>query len=580
MLWNGTVSGGYPAFVDVYGSMLHPLVVLSTLILGVVNGAKITLVLALVFAGIAQWWIAYELKLGRLARLWSSGIAVVGGHLAGRMEQGNFGLVLSTAMASLVFGGILAVANAKGKRATILLGIVLASAALSGQGYIQIGLVAAFSAILILIFDNKLHLKNVWKNFLLAFIIAGLLSAVFLIPFARFYPNFVKYTDPEFNLAQPLKFIPLNYVIDNLEYYKSDALNKQPFPALYTLFIGWIPIMLAVYGLTNKEKISKSIKWFFISSIAIILLFSSGDALKLLSKIWEDCSGVRHPSIIAGLTVPLILGLSAAGLDKLLKLNWPNLELRFSEGKELLAKLFPTQWIIVFPLIFSLHQGYQFTKLWIHTHEEDPVVAQVIEGLITDTLQWVQPPYGDHIYIEHAVRGGLKISPGIMPWQWKDRYFPKAYLEASHSGQPMGTSVIHKIINSSMIIYSRPEQEYAFVIDETTITPCKAQGTGGTLTVKCNTEQAGQLIVMEYNWSGWKGWIDGNEVNIFGDQWITVEAPGGFHIYTFRYLPWDVPLGLGLSVIGILLSVFLWYSSNPRLDRILENPPPDDLAAQ
>lgn len=575
MLWNGTVSGGYPAFADVYGSMLHPLVVLSTLILGVINGAKITLILALLFAGIAQWWIAYELKLQRFPRLWSSGIAVIGGHLAGRMEQGNLGLVLSTAMASLVFGGILAVANSKGKRASILLGIVLASAALSGQGYIQVGLAGAFPAILIFVFDKKMRLKNVWKNFLLAIIIAGLLSAVFLIPFAHFSPNFVKYSDPEFNLAQPLKFIPLNYVIDSIEYFKSDVLNKQPFPALYTLFIGWIPIMLAVYGLTNKEKISKSIKGFFISSIALILLFSSGDALKLLSQIWESSTGVRHPSLIAGLTVPLILGLSAAGLDKLLKLDWPHLELHFSEEKELPTKPFPTQWIIIIPLIFSLHQGYQFTKLWIHTYEESPVVAQVVEGLKTDTLQWVQPPFGEHIYIEPAVRMGLKISPGIMPWHWKDRSIPTAYLEASHSGQPMETSIVHKKIND-IIIYSRPEQEYAVVINETNITSCEAQGTGGTLTVKCNSEYAGELIVKEYNWFGWKGWIDGKEVNLFGDQWITVEAPVGFHIYTFRYLPWDVPLGLGLSIIGILLSVLLWYSSTPRLDRILESPSADE----
>ena len=551
--------------------MLHPLVILSTMILGVVNGAKITLILSFWFAGIAQWWIAKELKLGRLPRIWSAGIAVVGGHLAGRMEQGNFGIVLSTAMASLVFGAILSVANGKGKRASVLLGIVLASAFLSGQGYIQVGLVGAFPALLFLIFDNKLRLINVWKYFLLAFIIAGLLSAVFIIPFTNLYPNFVKYLDLEFDVAQPFKYIPLNYVIDTLEYYKSDALDKHPFPALYTLFIGWIPILLGIYGLTNIKKLSKSVKWFFITSILLVLSFSSGDALKLISKIWEGAAGVRHPSLIAGLTVPFILGLSAAGLDKLLKRDWPKIELKFSEDNGQQTKSIPTRWIIIIPLIFSLYQGYQFTKLWIHTYEENPVVAQVIEGLKTDSLQWVQPPFGEHIYIEPAVRMGLKISPGIMTWRWKDRSFPDAYLEASHSGQPSGTSGIKKKIDD-IIIYSRPEQEYAYVINESNKTPCQAQGTGGNLTVTCDSEHGGQLIVKEYNWSGWRGWMDETEINIFGAQWISVEVPSGFHVYTFRYLPWDVPLGIGLSLIGILLSVSLWYFSTPRLDKILDDP--------
>jgi len=569
-VWNGTVRGGYPSFADIHGSMLHPLVIFSTLILGVVNGAKISLILSFWFAGIAQWWIAKELKLGRLPRMWSSGIAVVGGHLAGRMELGAFGVVLSTAMASLVFGAILSVANGKGKRASVLLGIVLASAFLAGQGYIQVGLVGTFPAILFLLIDKKMRLKAVWKNFLLAFFIAGLLSAVFLIPFVHFSPNFLKYTDPSFKVAQPLKFIPLNYVIDSFDFYLNDALNKLPFPHLYTLFIGWIPILLAIYGLTNNKKLSKSIKWFFVSSILLILTFSSGDALKLIQNIWVGAGGIRHPPQIAGLTIPLILGVSAAGLDKLLNLDWPRLELHFSADNGQRTKTFPTQWIIIIPLIFSLYQGYQFTKYWIGSYKESPEVYLVLEGLKTDTLQWVQPPFGEHFYIEPAVRLGLKTSPGIMTWQWKDRIFPEAYLEASHSGQPDGTSGVNKRINS-IIIYSRPEQDYAFVINETNKTPCQAQGTGGNLTVTCDSEHGGHLIVKEYNWSGWKGWMDGLRVNLFGGQWISVEAPSGFHVYTFRYLPWDVPLGLILSALGILLSIIVWYSSSQRLDRILES---------
>ena len=569
-VWNGSGPGGYPALADIYGSMLHPLVILSTLILGVVNGAKITLILSFWFAGIAQWWIAKELKLGRLPRIWSSGIAVVGGHLAGRMAQGSFGVVLSTAMASLVFGAILSVANGKGKRASVLLGMVLASAFLSGQGYLQVGLVGTFPALLILIFDNKLRLKNVWKYFLLAFIIAGLLSAVFIIPFAHFYPNFVKYMDLEFKVAQPFKYIPLNYVIDSLEYYTSDVLEKYPYPSLYALFIGWIPIFLGIYGLTNKKNLSKSIKWFFISSILIVLLFSSGDALKLISKIWAGAGGIRHPSVIAGLTIPLILGLSAAGLEKLLKLDWPKLDFRFSENDVSQIKTIPTQWIIIIPLIISLYQGYQFTKLWIHTHEESPEIYLVLEELQTDTLQWVQPPFGDHFYTEPSIRLGLKSSPGILPWRWKDRSFPEAYLEASYTGQPSGTSGIKKNIND-IIIYSRPEQEYAYVINESNKTPCQALGTGGNLTVRCDSEHGGQLIVTENNWSGWKGWMDGNSVNIFSKQWISMEVPKGNHTFIFRYRPWDVPLGLVLSGAGIILSIFLWYSTSPLLDKILNN---------
>ena len=221
-------------------------------------------------------------------------------------------------------------------------------------------------------------------------------------------------------------------------------------------------------------------------------------------------------------------------------------------------------------MIISLYQGYQFTKLWIHTHEESPEIYLVLEELQTDTLQWVQPPFGDHFYTEPSIRLGLKSSPGILPWRWKDRSFPEAYLEASYTGQPSGTSGIKKNIND-IIIYSRPEQEYAYVINESNKTPCQALGTGGNLTVRCDSEHGGQLIVTENNWSGWKGWMDGNSVNIFSKQWISMEVPKGNHTFIFRYRPWDVPLGLVLSGAGIILSIFLWYSTSPLLDKILNN---------
>lgn len=349
-LWNGTARGGNPAFVDSYGSMLHPLVFIPTLIWGMIKGAKITLVLSFWTAGIAQWWIARELKFSRIPRLWSSGLAVVGGHLAGRMELGLFVIILSTAMASLVLGGVLALVNRPGTRSAVLLGLVGGSALLAGQGYIQLGLAGTLPAYLFLLLDQEMRWKPIRKYFLLALGIAVLIGAVFLVPFVHFSANFSKYLDPEFKLAQPLKFIPLNYLIDTFDYYHSDALEKYPFPSLYTLFIGWIPIILAVYGLTDRQKISRSVKWFLITSLVIILLFASGTALRPLAQIWAAVAGFRHPSLIAGLTIPIILGFSGAGLEKLLHLDWPKVKLSFSRESPLEAWSFHTHWFLVLPL--------------------------------------------------------------------------------------------------------------------------------------------------------------------------------------------------------------------------------------
>ena len=566
-LWNGTERGGHPALVDMHGSMLHPLVVISTSLWGVLNGAKLTLVLSFWTAGIAQWWIAQELKVGRLARLWSSGMAVVGGHLAGRMELGVFGVVLSTAMTSLIFGGILAVANKKGRRAGVLLGIVTASALLAGQGYIQVGLVSITPAFVFLLLDEHWKIKETWKDYFLALTIALLLAAVFLVPMLHFFPNFDKYMDPEFKVAQPLKFIPLNYVIDSFEYYTSTALDKYPFPHLYTLFIGWIPIGLAVYGLSNTEKLPPSTRWFMISSMVLILVFSSGDALKFIAKFWKGAAGIRHPSQIAGLTIPIILGLSALGLDKLFHENWPKFWLSFGEDENQKTRFFPTQWLLIIPLIISLRQGYQFSQMWIHTQDLNPEINQVIDALKTESLEWVQTPFGEHLYIEPAVRRGYKLSPGIMTWRWKSRDFPLAHLEASHSGPPQDASKVIKYVNQ-VAIYQRPKVHYASITNGSHETPCRAYGTGGKLSVRCDSDHGGNLVLKEYTWSGWKAWRNDQRVRLIGKTWLTVEAPPGNHTYTFRYQPWDVPLGLFLSGVGILVAGGVWIYSTPPGKRI------------
>ena len=97
VLWNGYFNGGAPTFGELHGAVAHPLTVVGTVLFGGVNGAKIVLLGSLLMAGFAQWWLARVIGLGWLARVWSASVVVAAGHLAGRMEHGVVGLVVSTA---------------------------------------------------------------------------------------------------------------------------------------------------------------------------------------------------------------------------------------------------------------------------------------------------------------------------------------------------------------------------------------------------------------------------------------------------------------------------------------------------
>ncbi len=562
-LWNGSERGGYPALADVHGSLLHPLVALTTLAWGVVNGAKIALVISFWVAGVAQWWLARTFKLGMVPRLWSAAMAVVGGHLTGRMELGAFGVVLSTAMCSLVFAAALAVARGGGRRIAIVLGVVTASALLSGQGYIQVGLIGLAPALVFLMLDEDYRLSSRWRMYAIALGLALLLAAPFLLPFLHFSPNFVKETDPSFSSAQSLAYLPLNLVIDDWAYYNSEALGKLPYPHLYALFIGWTPVFLAFLALGVMKKEDRRAFGFLVSGIVLEFLIGSAVLLKPLAKVFPSVAGVRHPSQIAGLAVPLILALSAYGLDYLLKLPWPEVWLQFKEGLRGSRWKLSTRWLLVFPLLMSMEQGYRFSQMWVYTVRQTDGLFALLEGLRTESLQWVNPPFGEHPYIEPAVGMGLKLSPGILSFRWEGRADPIPVREANRAGLPPGP--VRKIAEiDGVLIYARLDQPYAAVERDGILEPCTAEGTGGMLTVVCRASAPGRLIVREHTWTGWKAWRDGQRVALSGEQWLEVKAPAGNHTFQFRYQPWDVLVGLAISLAGVILTVWLWCCAPSR----------------
>jgi hypothetical protein len=558
-LWNGSARGGVPAFVDPHGSMLHPIVALTTLLWGVVNGAKVALIMSFILAGVAQWWLAKELGLGRVPRVWSGFMAVVGGHLAGKMDLGTFGVVLATAMCSFFFPAALRVYRMGDRRSVVALGVCLASAILAGQGYVQLGLMAAVPSLLVLLVTPDRNLRKEWKCYLGAAGIALLLSAPFIVPFVHFSPNFGKPVDPDFRAAQPLEFLPLNLVINDPGFYANDSLQKLPFPYLYTMFIGWVPVILAVIGL-GSAKLGLRRERVFLGIAALIeFLVGSAVLLRMSVPVWSGLAGVRYVSLIAGLAVPAILGLSAIGLERLTRLEWPTLSIGSASPDRAIFGGLSLSWLLVVPLVFGLNEAYQFGHGWLTTNELGSGVATVLAQLQTPSSEWVEPPFGEHFFVESAIALGLKLSPGVMTWFWKDRPPPLPRLEAARAGPPEG--VVEQIaVADGIPIYLRASENYASVQQGGVVLPCDARATAGLITVNCDTELSGDLVVEENNWVGWRAWQDGERIPLLESRWLEVKAAAGQHEYVFRYLPWDVPVGIVLAVIGLILCGWMWYS--------------------
>jgi len=555
-LWDGTINGGMPAMADPFGSKLHPLVMITTLLWGVMGGAKVALVLSFLMAGYAQWWLARLLGLGRVARLWSAMLIVVGGHLTARMATGQFATIVSTAACSLALVAAIDLALTGKRRSTLVLAITGALAIISGHSYLQLSLLSWAPAFLFFVLDvDDLRLRPIWKEYALAVGLSLLIAGIFIIPAVHFFPNFAKDTDPLFSRAQPLEYAPLNLVIRDLEFMNTTTLGKFIAPELFTIYIGWIPVLLAALSLRFARRENARIILCLITGMVMSFLMGSAIPLKWLAKLSPFFDGFRHPSLMAILVVPPIVALAAYALNELLKFNWPQLTLSFSVR----TLAINSAWILVIPLYSSLSAPYELSQAFIRTVYVGDLYQfyqKVVDDLNLDSTLWVAPPFGENSLVEPALNVGLKLTNVAFPSHWNGRELPEPQVVIARSGEYPGSKRVTYL--NDIPVYLYPGRAYAYIDLGDQKVPCRATGSGGDLTVTCSTGQDGQLIVQENSWVGWYAWQDEKPVSLKQGRWLAVTAPAGQHIYEFRYRPWDVAVGLAVTLIGCVLTLWLW----------------------
>jgi hypothetical protein len=575
--WNGGLRGGYPALVDPQSSALHPLVMLTTLGWGVVNGSKLSIIGAFFMAGVAQWWLGRVVGVGRVVAVWGGAMAIAAGHLGARMEHGLFPVVISMAACSLVFPALVLFARSATRRTAVLLGVVLALAGVSGQGYFQIGLLFIVPAALLLVPFERAALLRTARWFALAVVLAVLLAAPFLVPFFHFLPNFEKMRDPGLPAAQPLGFAALNLVIDDYEFYRSEMFSKYPFPSIYVIFVGWIPVLLALVGLRGTaQRWGRGVVAFL--AAAVVMSFVLASALPFFWLIeWfpaltETVEGLRFVPLMSSLAIPPLLGLAMIGLREVLDLRWPWLPRLVGPPDRQPARGIraTVRWLVLaVPALLALHTAHTFSDRWIGVTELNPILYEEIELLRPDDLQWVSKPYASHFWVQPSISRGLKLSEGTQVWFWKGRDVPLPMRFTIYDGMgdgmnpygelPPGTHLLHK--SGALNIYEAPPgEEYAAVTHrDGSRTVCRAQGTGGDIDVFCDLARGGMLTVKENSWVGWHAWLDGEALPLGSGQWLRVEVPPGEHVVAFRYRPWDASLGLGLFGAGVVVAgIMLW----------------------
>ena len=571
VFWNGTVNGGAPAFADLFGGLMHPLVILATLLWGVINGSKVILVGSFAMAGLGQWWLARVMGLGLVARIWVAMMAISAGNLAGRLDMGHIILVLSIASTTLILAPAIELVLTGRRRSAVWLGVMGAMALVSGHGYMQLAVLFGIApAFLILLLDGKRRTRHNFILLLLAGGLAILLSAVYWLPLLRFLPNVFKSGDAYFGGSQPIQFIPLNLIINQYEFFTNELLGKKPFPAHYINYIGWVPLIFVLFLIRLVPRRGLRMLFFFLTGIGLIYLSASGLTFKWLSPYIDYLIHARHPSVIAALAVPLILAMAAWGLYLLLRVAHYKVHLSSPSGTSIAVDL--AQVGVAIGMIIAVAQVYSFSLYWGVTQVPENRVhaSRAVEN---DFAGWVAYPPGDLQFIPLALAQGLKITvdSGHQNWSWADRTLPPASLEMRFDEAATRLPEYTQSVDGIHFV-AYPQNHYAFVDTGEAQVPCTAQAQGGEIDVTCDTPDAGRLVVYENAWDGWRASLAGQPVPLLNTDWLSIDVPAGEHQVSFRYQPWDAWLGLVLTMAGIAACIWLMLLPEGEIlpDRTLE----------
>jgi hypothetical protein len=395
----------------------------------------------------------------------------------------------------------------------------------------------------------------VLKEFLLASGLALLLSAVFWVPFAHFLPEFGKPIDTSYSASQSIEYIPLNFIIQDADFYRIDTLDRILFPAIYMNYIGWLPALFAFYALISMRKAERRVLLTLLGGIAVVFIASSTNFIQILARILPDlAASFRYPPMLLGLTVPLILGLAGAGLDRILRLPWPRFQVPWQDAK--LA--FPSLALLVL-LAWSVKSSYDFSRQWLVPFSPPPDTKVLEQKFTTDTAQWVQPP-NHHYWMPDLLASQKKITGVFRPWWFSGRDAPNPFLEAIPEEEWTGDLTPIDSVNTIQIV-ARPTNQYAVIETPDGPIPCQAISRGGNIDVSCDSPSPGILTVTENSWTGWKVAVDGEPGQLRSGNWLSVAAPEGQHEFTFRYRPLDAYLGFALAISGVLLTAWLWRRS-------------------
>jgi hypothetical protein len=588
-IWNPWMRTGQPMVADPMFHSLNPLVGVSTLVWGVQNGFKVALFLSLLIAALGMRQLGASLGLSRVVRIWMALVFTFAGQPLAHALQGQYLFIFGFAWIPWSVWGLYKLWHTHRVVYIALSALAIALLVLSGNSYYAFYL--AFAAVLFVIvtvitIQSKSPFVRVDWRMLGSYTAVGILSlslvAIHVLPLLQFSSSMNKGVGI-YGSQTPWQVL-LDFTSKNT--FRPDAYSDLPAREEYYAYLGWVPLILALFAPFAFRKSKRRIILFASLLLVFVILWID---LKQMPwrPLYESSQFLllfRHilrPLMYGSFAIVLLAGLGLSSVWLRVKAFGRETP---SNNKTLRLGARWTMGLLVMVMGASVFDVYTTHQPFFQTEPACQAETEAMALLVAnDPGEYYTQFFPNNVCLEPLLVAGARF---LAPWYaWEDYRQLEGSLETRmvqakqrYTIQPLNDpapegAIPAQIQTNAYRVYYHPDSlPMAFSVSRAVL----EQPNGGLLGVDEVSQQtlyfdgpnrveinaAGQanerLVLLVTHDPGWSLYVDGKPAPVLKiSGYLAADMQTGTHQYKFIYLPRPYQIGLLLSMVGLLVSISL-----------------------
>ena len=588
-IWNPWMRTGQPNVADPMFHSLNPLVGLPTLIWGVQNGFKVALFLSILMAALGMRQLGVALGLSRVIRTWMALVFVFAGQPLAHALQGQYLFIFGFTWIPWSVWGLYKLWRTRRLVYIALSALAIAFLILSGNSYyafyMALAIVIFVIATVFTLLFKRPFIRLDWKM-LGAYAAVGILSlclvAIHLLPLIQFSSSMNKGTGI-YGSQTPLQVL-FDYTSKNT--FRPDAYNDLPAREEYYAYIGWVPLILALFSLFAFRKGTRRIILFASLLLVFVVLWIDIKQMPWRS-FYENSQFLllfRHilrPLVFGSFAIVLLAGLGLSDFWQRVKVAAQKAQVKSN------AIRLGTMWtmgllVIVMGIsIFDLYTTHKpFFQTAVACQPESEIMTLLVEH---DPGEYYTQFVPNNVCLKPLIAAGARF---LAPWYaWEDYRQVDGSLETRivqakqrYTIQPVNNpapegGIPTPIQSDSYRVYDYPDSlPMAFSVSNDVLVQPGNKPLGvdevsqqlpyfdgpNKVEITATGRANERLVLLVTHDPGWNLYIDGKLAPVLKiSGYLAADMLPGIHQYKFVYLPRPYQIGLLLSLSGLFVSVAL-----------------------